>query len=61
MSFLKNVTLNHTILIGVDGGINLSTIDKVYETNIDITIVGSAFFGASNLQERYLALMGNDK
>ena len=34
------------IKLGVDGGVNLETIDKVYSTGIDITIVGSALYGA---------------
>jgi ribulose-phosphate 3-epimerase len=46
--------------VGVDGGVNLSTIDKVYDTGIDITIVGSALYGASDIKQRYLQLI-NEK
>ena len=45
------------ILIGVDGGVNLKTIDAVYETGIDITIVGSGLYKAGNISERYEQLM----
>ena len=45
------------ILIGVDGGVNLKTIDAVYETGIDITIVGSGLYKADNISERYEQLM----
>lgn len=48
---------NRKYLIGVDGGVNTSTIDKVYETGIDITIVGSGLFGADNFQSRYTELV----
>ena len=45
------------ILIGVDGGVNLKTIDAVYKTGIDITIVGSGLYKAGNISERYKQLM----
>ena len=45
------------ILIGVDGGVNLKTIDAVYKTGIDITIVGSGLYKAGNISERYEQLM----
>ena len=45
------------ISIGVDGGVNLNTIDSVYSTGIDITIVGSALYGAKNISHRYNQLM----
>ncbi len=60
MKYLVNNTKNHNITIGVDGGVNPSTIDRVYETGIDVTIVGSALYGASNVKERYLELI-NEK
>ncbi len=60
MKYLVNNTKNHNITIGVDGGVNLSTIDMVYETGIDVTIVGSALYGASNVRERYFELI-NEK
>tara|TARA_B100001175_G_scaffold309224_1_gene310632 strand:+ start:845 stop:1495 length:651 start_codon:yes stop_codon:yes gene_type:complete len=60
MKFLKDNTKNTNILIGVDGGVNLSTIDKVYDTGIDITIVGSGLYGANNIKRRYNKLVLND-
>ena len=56
MKYLVNNTRNRNITIGVDGGVNLSTIDRVYQTGIDVTIVGSALYGATNVEERYLEL-----
>ena len=53
MKSLSDLTKNKNILIGVDGGVNLSTIDKVYNTGIDITIVGSGLYGADNIKDRY--------
>ena len=61
MKFLKENTLDSDILIGVDGGINLSTIDQVYDTGIDITIVGSGLYGADNIKKRYNELMLDDR
>jgi len=61
MKFLKDNTKNTNILIGVDGGVNLSTIDKVYDTGIDITIVGSGLYGANNIKRRYNKLVLNDQ
>jgi len=45
------------ILIGVDGGVNLKTIEMVYETGVDITIVGSGLYKAPNIKERFNELM----
>ena len=45
------------ILIGVDGGVNIKTIRSVYETGIDITIVGSGLYKADNIEERYENLL----
>jgi len=47
--------LNFTI--GVDGGVNLETIDSVYEAGADITIVGSALYKADDIPNRYNRLM----
>lgn len=44
-------------LIGVDGGVNQRTIRRVYETGIDIAIVGSGFFGADDLTQRHRDLL----
>ena len=57
MRFLKENTSDSNILIGVDGGVNIRTIDRVYDTGIDITIVGSGLYGAENINERYKQLM----
>ena len=43
--------------IAVDGGVNLETISKVYETGIDVTIVGSGLFNADNISQRYRDLL----
>jgi len=45
------------ILIGVDGGVNISTIDSVYKTGVDVTIVGSGLYKAENIQDRYSQLL----
>ena len=60
MKFLVEITKNKDILIGVDGGVNLTTINDVYDTGIDITIVGSALYGASNIEQRYNDLLNAD-
>lgn len=48
---------NKNIKIGVDGGVNVSTINSVYKTGIDITIVGSGLYKARNIQSRYNELL----
>ena len=48
---------NKNIKIGVDGGVNISTINSVYKTGIDITIVGSGLYKAKNIQSRYNELL----
>ena len=60
MKFLKSTTKDKNILIGVDGGVNIKTIDDVYSTNIDITIVGSGLYGAANIKKRYNQLIGKE-
>ena len=57
MSSLVNLTKDFKILIAVDGGVNLKTIDKIYNTGIDITIIGSALYGAENIEKRYYQLL----
>ena len=57
MKSLSELTNKMNILIGVDGGVNLNTIDKVYSTGIDIAIVGSALYGAENIEQRYYNLL----
>ena len=60
MTFLSKLCKGKSILIGVDGGVNLSTIDKVYDHGADVTIVGSGLFKAENIGSRHKALMGNN-
>jgi len=45
------------ILIGVDGGVNIKTIDRVYDTGIDVTIVGSGLYKSKNISKTYKQLM----
>ena len=58
MKTLSEICKDKSILIGVDGGVNLSTIDRVYNHGADVTIVGSGLFKADNIQKRYNELMG---
>ena len=51
---LKN---DFNFIIGVDGGVNLKTIDEVYKTGVDVTIVGSALYGADDVSNRFKQLM----
>ena len=60
MKDLSSITKNKDILIGVDGGVNINTIEDVYNTGIDVTIVGSGLYGAKNISKRYNQLLGND-
>jgi len=48
---------NKEILIGVDGGVNVSTISSVYDTCIDIVVVGSGLYKAEDIEERYNQLL----
>lgn len=41
------------ITLGVDGGVNLKTIDKVYDTGVDVTIVGSGLYKAPDIIGRF--------
>ena len=38
-------------LIEIDGGVNSSTISKVFESGVDVAVTGSAFFGAKDKAE----------
>ena len=60
MRYLVNATSNYNTIIAVDGGVNINTIDCVYETGVDVTIVGSGLYGANNIQKRYNSLIGNE-
>ena len=44
------------IIIGVDGGVNLNTINKVYETGVDVTVVGSGLYKAPDIIARFKEL-----
>ena len=52
----KNNNRRDEILIGVDGGVNLKTIDKVYATGVDITVVGSGLYKAPDIISRFKEL-----
>ena len=52
---IKNDCRNK-ITIGVDGGVNLSTIDRVYDTGVDVTVVGSGLYKADNIIDRFKEL-----
>ena len=45
------------ITLGVDGGVNLSTITEIYKTGIDVTIVGSGLFKAENISTQFQELL----
>ena len=45
------------LIVAVDGGVNTKTIRKVFETGIDISIVGSGLFGAIDRKARYDELL----
>ena len=57
MRSLVKATQNKSILIGVDGGVNLKTIRDVYKTGVDITVTGSAFYGVEDRLTRYNELL----
>lgn len=59
MNYLSKDT-DESVIIAVDGGVNLDTIDKVYKTGIDVTVVGSGLYGAQNIKKRYNELMSNE-
>ena len=54
---LSELSEKFNFLLGVDGGVNLNTIDSVYDAGADITIVGSALYKATDIPERYNELM----
>ena len=57
MRKLSELRKDREFLIGVDGGVNLKTINAVYNTGVDITIVGSGLYKAPNIKERFDELM----
>ena len=57
---MKNIVTmreDRKITIGVDGGVNMDTISSVFDTKIDVAIVGSGLFSANNIISRYRELM----
>ena len=54
---IVEMTEGRNIMIGVDGGVNLATISKVYDTGINVAIIGSALFNTDNISQRYQDLM----
>ena len=57
---MKNIVSMRTdrnIVIGVDGGVNIDTISAVYNTGIDMTIVGSGLFNSNNVPGRFRELL----
>ena len=44
------------VTLGVDGGVNLKTINKVYKTGVDVTVVGSGLYKAENIIDRFKEL-----
>tara|TARA_Y100001968_G_C19082876_1_gene583871 strand:- start:13 stop:654 length:642 start_codon:yes stop_codon:yes gene_type:complete len=57
---MKNIVKlrkDRNIIIGVDGGVNIETISEVYNTGIDVTIIGSGLFGANDIRNRYNKLL----
>ena len=56
MKQLVDITKHLDITIAVDGGVNLKTINDIYKTGINVTVVGSALYGAENITQRYKEL-----
>ena len=44
------------ITLGVDGGVNLKTINKVCDTGVDVTVVGSGLYKAPDIISRFKEL-----
>ena len=59
MRELSTLADKHNFIVGVDGGVNLSTIDSVYGTGVDVTIVGSGLYKSDNVSKRFNELMNN--
>ncbi len=49
---------DHAYLVAVDGGVNTSTIDRVFATGIDIAVVGSGLFETPDITQRFRELQG---
>ena len=61
MEELSSLKDQFNFIIGVDGGVNIKTIDRVYKTGVDVTIVGSGLYKAQDIEERYNLLMNYEK
>ena len=48
---------DHGYIVAVDGGVNLSTIDQVFSTGIDVAVVGAGLFGAADIPGRFRQLL----
>ena len=57
MQKYKLLSEKYNFIVGVDGGVNLTTIDKVYDTGVDVTIVGSGLYKADDINARFNELM----
>ena len=60
MNKIVEIRKNQNFLIGVDGGVNLKTIKRIYNTGIDITIVGSGLYNAEDVPNRFNELMNQN-
>ena len=60
MKLTHEMCINHNcrdkITLGVDGGVNIKTINKVYQTGVDVTVVGSGLYKADDIIERFKEL-----
>jgi len=59
MKELSILADKYGFIVGVDGGVNMRTIDRVYETGVDVTIVGSGLYKTKNIPKRFNELMKN--
>ncbi|MBC8196796.1 MAG: ribulose-phosphate 3-epimerase [Candidatus Marinimicrobia bacterium] len=55
--FVNQKKINPKLHVAVDGGVNINTIKKVFDTGVDISIVGSGLLGASDRKTRYKELL----
>ena len=53
MKSIVSICNGYNITIGVDGGVKLHNIKEIYDTGINVAIVGSELFGASDIVEMY--------
>ncbi|MAJ45366.1 MAG: ribulose-phosphate 3-epimerase [Candidatus Marinimicrobia bacterium] len=55
--FVNQKKKNSSLVVAVDGGVNIQTIQQVYDTGVDVSIVGSGLLGAKDRKKRYQELM----